>query len=87
MVYLYVGIYYLLYGFLSLISINIIASWIPPLYNSRLFRILRRITDTYMEPFHGVLVLGFLDFTPIIGIFLFEFIIEAYAYLLGFITL
>ena len=83
MTYIYHGLYYLMYGFLGLITINILASWIPPLYNFSLFRFLRKITDTYMQPFHGLLVLGFLDFTPIIGIVLFEFIIQAYIFLVN----
>ena len=76
-------LYYLMYGFLGLISITIIASWIPPLYNLKMFRIFRRVTDTYMQPFHGMLVLGFLDFTPIIGIVLLEFLINAYVGLIN----
>jgi uncharacterized protein YggT (Ycf19 family) len=34
-----------------------------------------------MEPFRGILVLGMFDFTPIIGIVLFDFLIELYLYL------
>ena len=80
---IYNGIYYLMYGFLILISINIIAYWIPPLYRSRIFRSLRKVTDTYMEPFHGIIVFGFFDFSPIIGIILFELLIQAYIYLVN----
>ena len=41
------------------------------------------ISDTYMHPFHGVLVLGFLDFTPLLGVITFELIIQAYIYLVN----
>ena len=36
-----------------------------------------------MQPFHGILVLGMLDFTPIIGVVLFEGIIQAYIFLVN----
>ena len=73
-----IGLYYILYGFSSLIFINIILSWFPAVYNYKIFRGLRRLTDTYMEPFYGMLVLGMLDFTPIIGIVVFDLILRAY---------
>ena len=73
-----IGLYYILYGFSSLIFINIILSWFPSVYNYKIFRGLRRLTDTYMEPFHGMLVLGMLDFTPIVGIVVFDLILRAY---------
>ncbi len=81
--YFKIGIFYLLYAYSGLIFINIILSWFPGIYNIGFFRFLRRITDAYMKPFHGILVLGIFDFTPIIGIFLFDFIIQAYALLLS----
>lgn len=83
MSYILIGIYYLLSGYLSLITLNIILSWFPPIYNLKFFRFLRRITDAYMEPFHGFLTFGFLDFTPIVGILIFEGIIRAYLFLIG----
>lgn len=77
------GIFLLMYGFLGLIGFNIVLSWFPMLANLKVFRFLRRITDTFMEPFHGFLVIGMFDFTPIIGIAIFEFIIRLYAFLMG----
>lgn len=80
MIYVELGIYYLMLGFSGLITISIILTWIPGLYNYSLFRGIRKLTDTYMEPFQGRLVLGMLDFTPIIGVVLFDFILSAYVY-------
>ncbi len=77
-----IGLYYILYGFSSLIFINIILSWFPSVYNYKIFRGLRRLTDTYMEPFQGMLVLGMLDFTPIVGIVVFDLILRAYVALI-----
>ncbi len=80
---IYHALYYTMYGFLILISINIILSWFPAVYRFSFFRLLKRTTDTYMQPFHGILVLGIFDFTPIIGVVLFEAIIQAYIYLVN----
>lgn len=84
MIYIIDGIFLLMWGFSGLIFISILLSWFPMLYNFKLFRAIRRLTDAYMEPFHGMLVLGVFDFTPIIGIVLFDMIIKAYAMLLNF---
>ncbi len=80
---IYNGLYYIMYGFLGLITINILLSWFPGVYKFSIFRFLRKTTDTYMQPFHGILVLGMLDFTPIIGVVLFEGIIQAYIFLVN----
>lgn len=80
MSYIIIGIYYLLLGFSGLITLSIILTWIPGLYNFTLFKAIRKLTDTYMEPFQGSLVLGIIDFTPIIGVVLFDLIINAYVY-------
>lgn len=81
MIYVKNVIYILMVSFSSLICLNIILTWFPAVYKFRLFRGLRRIGDAYMEPFRGILVLGMFDFTPIIGIVLFDFLIELYLYL------
>ncbi len=61
---------------------GIIISWIPGLLNFKLFRIINKISDFYMEPFTGILILGPLDFTPIIGFMLYDALIYAISYLL-----
>lgn len=78
------GIYLLMWGFSGLIFIEILLSWFPAVYNFKLFRGLKRLTDAYMEPFRGILVLGMLDFTPIIGIVLFDLLIKAYVTLINY---
>lgn len=77
-----IGIYYLLEAYLTIIIVSIICSWIPVLYKFKFFRGLKRVADAYMGPFHGLLVFGgFLDFTPMMGIILYELLIRAYIYL------
>ena len=79
----YNGIYYLMYGFLILIAINMLFSWFPGIYRFKFAKVLWMISDTYMHPFHGVLVLGILDFTPLLGVITFELLIQAYIYLVN----
>lgn len=81
MIHVKYAIYILMSSFFSLICLNVILTWFPAVYKFKFFRGLRKIGDAYMEPFHGILVLGMFDFTPIIGIVLFEFLIKIYLYL------
>lgn len=61
---------------------GIILSWFPMLYRFKIFRILRIMSDWFMGPFHGYLVLGPIDFTPIIGFMIYDGIVYAISYLL-----
>lgn len=60
----------------------VIMSWFPALYNFKIFRLIAKIGNLYLEPFSGVLVLGPLDFTPIIGFMLYDGLITIIYYLL-----
>ena len=51
---------------------NIILSWVPFLYKFKIFRLIGFIGDLYLEPFQGVLVLGPIDFTPVLGFLLYS---------------
>lgn len=70
----------LIYNFVLLGGI--ILSWFPMLYNFKIFRMIRRMSDWFMGPFHGYLVLGPLDFTPIVGFMLYDGIVTAISYLM-----
>ena len=61
---------------------GIILSWFPMLMRFRIFRWIRIISDWYMEPFQGYLILGPLDFTPIIGFMRYDGIVYAISFLL-----
>ncbi|QWC00658.1 YggT family protein [Mycoplasmatota bacterium] len=54
--------------------VYIILSW-TPLVNSRFYLILRRIVDPYLGIFRGWFVLGNIDFTPMLGLLLFQFLL------------
>ena len=70
------GLYILLWLYQALIFISIIMSWIPSLYNTRIGNAIYQASNWYMKPFRGWFVLGVFDFTPIIGIAIYQFILE-----------
>lgn len=73
MFYIVYAIYYLMLAYSSFMFISIIMSWIPPLYNTKIFAFFKKGTDFYLKPFRGWLVIGFLDLTPIIGFAIYSF--------------
>lgn len=62
--------YYLLVAY-------ILFSWIPSIRQSRFYELLTKVTDPYMRLFRGWFVFGQLDFTPIIGFFLYIYGVNA----------
>lgn len=60
---------------------GIILSWIPFLYKYKFFRGIRKICDWYLGPFSGIIVIGPLDFTPIVGFLLFDGLLTAIVFL------
>lgn len=58
---------------------GIIVSWIPNNEKILPLKIIKKTSDAYMGPFHGILVIGFLDLTPIIGFVLYNFLYSALA--------
>lgn len=75
-------LYYLLLAYDYILIANIILSWFPRLRDFKLFNIIGKIGDWYLEPFSGYLVLGILDFTPLIGFALYDGLVYAIAYFL-----
>lgn len=74
---------YILYAYNFILIAGVIMSWLPFLYNFKIFRLIAIVGNWYMEPFRGVIVLGPLDFTPIIGFFLYDGIVSLVYYLLS----
>lgn len=73
--YFLLGFYILLNVYYYVLLAGIIMSWIPGAQNNKFCRVVRAIGDAYLGPFHGLLVVGFLDFTPIIGFAIYHFIV------------
>lgn len=65
-------VYYALSGYYWLLIINIFLSWIPELKQTKIGRLITYLADPYMRIFRGLLVFGMFDFTPIIGLILYQ---------------
>ena len=76
----------ILLSILSLYNIfligHIILTWLPFLMKYSFFRLIYKFGGWYIEPFSGVLVLGPIDFTPVIGFIIYDSLIAAIYYLL-----
>lgn len=66
--------YYALRVYFYVIIIQILLSW-TPLTNSSFYRLLDKITGPFLHLFRGKLVFNNLDFTPMLGLILYQFIL------------
>ena len=72
-------LYYILRVYLGFMLIVCLLSWIPSVYSYKWYHVLRRISDFYLGRFRGFVVIGQIDFTPIIGFLIYEFALEILA--------
>lgn len=75
MTYSLIGVKYALTIYFYVMSLDIIISWIPSLYQVSFFRFINKISQWYMQRFRGVVTLGAFDFTPLIGLLIYSFIL------------
>jgi len=61
-------------------AITILLNWIPGFRNSKIGYYMNKITDFYLGRFRGFIVIGMLDFTPIIGFVIYEFALSMFFY-------
>ena len=88
MFYCIYALYWLMLAYEGFMTIGIIMSWIPPLYNTKVYRFFRKGLDFYLRPFRGLLVIGIIDLTPIIGLLIYSFGLRCiFQYLQVLITL
>jgi uncharacterized protein YggT (Ycf19 family) len=69
---LLVILYYALTVYMYIILANIIMSWIPELRRTRIGGLLARIAHPFFKVFRGIIVIGMLDLTPMVGIILYQ---------------
>ncbi|MGB4695365.1 MAG: YggT family protein [Acholeplasmataceae bacterium] len=67
-------IIFAIYG--GLLSLAIILSWVPGIYDIAFFRNVGKIADWYLGPFRGRLVIGTIDLSPMIGLIIYGFILS-----------
>ena len=51
----------------------ILLSWIPEIRTTKFYYYVHLIADPYMRLFRGIIVIGQMDFTPIVGFLLYGF--------------
>ncbi|HQA19591.1 MAG TPA: YggT family protein [Bacilli bacterium] len=71
-------LYYILFYYHYIMVAGVILTWIPSLYNYRLFQLIHYLSDGYLGYFRGKLVIGFIDFSPIVGFSLYFLLLEIY---------
>lgn len=69
-------LYYILQIYAFLMGLSILFSWIPNFYRFKICRLITNISDWYLRPFHGIVVIGFIDFSTIIALTVYQFIIS-----------
>ncbi len=67
-------LYMVLQIYFYIMIIYILLTW-TPLIDSEFGRLLRKITDPYLRLFRGALVFNGLDFTPMVGLLLYQFVL------------
>ncbi|HHZ11595.1 MAG TPA: hypothetical protein GYA05_02660 [Acholeplasmataceae bacterium] len=72
-----IQIFVIFYGiFGGIMSLSIILSWIPGVYEIAFFRQIRNISDWYLGTFRGRLIVGIIDFGPLVGLAIYSFILN-----------
>lgn len=72
------GLYYLLRIYYVIMFVGIILSWIPGLMRFSFCRALRKASDWYLGAFRGHLVIGIFDISSLLGILLYEGILNLF---------
>ncbi len=67
-------IYRILYVYYFLLIATFLLG-LTPIMQTGFHRFLRKITDPYMNIFSGWIVIKWLDFTPVIGLLFFQFVL------------
>lgn len=70
------------YIFYIVLAINILLSFMPSLTKTRFFGLVYLFSEWFIEPFSNKLIIGPIDFTPILGIIFFNVVIEGVTLLL-----
>ncbi|MDY0317978.1 MAG: YggT family protein [Candidatus Izemoplasmatales bacterium] len=70
--------YYVLLTYFYIMIVYVLLSW-TPLRNSRFYDILSKIVNPYLGIFRGWLVFSNIDFTPMLGLILYQFILGVIA--------
>ena len=76
-------IYQTLTYYYYILIASILLSWIPDLKRSRMGQFIDKLANPYMRIFRGWIVIGIMDFTPIIGFIFYQFGLNALGQMLS----
>lgn len=65
----------LLHAYCIIIGIDVLLSWIPGSYQYKIPRLIHTVSDWYLGLFHDILIIGPINFTPILAIGVIEFLL------------
>lgn len=80
--FLRIVMYALQYYYYVLIA-SILLSWIPELKRSTVGQFIDKLANPYMRIFRGWIVIGVMDFTPIIGFLFYQFGMSAFSQMIN----
>ena len=83
MVLLLTIIYWILKVYYWILIAFVLGSWIPELRNTKIYQVINNLADPYMRLFRGLLVIGMMDLTPILGFMLYSFGLSYLAQMIG----
>ena len=76
--YLLIALYIILWAYHVIIFIGILLTWIPNAINTKVGSVMYEMSNWLLAPFRGWLQIGFIDFTPIIGILGLQYIMRIF---------
>jgi len=56
----------------------VLLSWVPSIREGKLYYYLHVLVNPYLRFFRGIIVIGYFDFTPILGFLLYSFGLQAF---------
>lgn len=69
-------IYRILQVYFYVIFASILMSWVPELRKTKIGQVIDKLANPFMSVFRGFIVIGMFDFTPMLGIFLYQLGLE-----------
>jgi YggT family protein len=73
LIYFLRGLEFLLTAYYYVLIAYVLLSWVPSLHQSKLYYYIASLANPYMRIFRGILVIGMIDLTPILGFIIYQF--------------
>lgn len=70
---------FLLTGYYYVLIAYVLLSWVPSLHQSKFYYYIALLANPYMRIFRGILVIGMIDLTPILGFIIYQFGLSSFS--------